>query len=101
VPPKEKTDRRAFPTAELGQATVHKIEIREQTIAAGPGLGAHQHNAPVAGYVAEGELKLGIAGEMATIKKGQSFYEPEGKTVTAFASANGGPVKVICFFLFK
>jgi quercetin dioxygenase-like cupin family protein len=56
----------------------------------------------VAGYVAEGELKLEIAGgETATIKKGQSFYEPEGKTVTAFASANGGPVRVISIFLFK
>jgi hypothetical protein len=52
--------------------------------------------------VAEGELKLGIAGcEAAAIEKGQSFYEPEGKTVTAFASASGGPVKVISFFLFK
>jgi quercetin dioxygenase-like cupin family protein len=102
LPPKEKTDRRAVPTAELGQVTVHKIEIREQTIAAGAGLGAHQHKAPVAGYVAEGELKLGIAGgETAIIKKGQSFYEPEGKTVTAFASASGDPVKIIRFFLFR
>jgi quercetin dioxygenase-like cupin family protein len=102
VPPKEKTDRRAFPTAELGQVTVHKIEIREQTVAAGPGLGVHLHNAPVAGYVAEGELRLGIeGGETATIKKGQSFYEPEGKTITAFASASSSSVKVISFFLFK
>jgi quercetin dioxygenase-like cupin family protein len=80
VPPREKIDRRALPTADLGQTAVHKIEIRKQKIAAGPGLAAHQHEAPVAGYVAEGELKLGIAdGETTTIKKGQSFYEPEVK----------------------
>jgi quercetin dioxygenase-like cupin family protein len=102
VPPKEKIDRRAFPAVELGQTAVHQIEIREQTIAAGAGLAAQKHKAPVAGYVAEGELRLGIAGgETATIKKGQSFYEPEGKTVTAFASASSGPVKVISFILFQ
>jgi quercetin dioxygenase-like cupin family protein len=102
VPPKEKADRRIFPSAEIGQTTVHKIEIRKQTIAPGPGLDPHQHKAPVLGYVADGELKLGIAaGETAIIKKGQSFYEPEGKTITAFASANGGPVKVISFILFE
>jgi|SRR5215469_1793389 len=102
VPPKEKINRRALPAAELGQTTVHKIQIREQTIAAGPGLAAHQHKAPVAGYVAEGELKLGIAGdETVIIKKGRSFYEPERKIITTFAAAGGGPVKVISFFLFK
>lgn len=102
VPLKEKIDRRTFPTAELGQTTVHKVEVREQIVAPGAGLAPHQHKAPVVGYVAEGELRLAIEnGEAVTINQGQSFFEPEGKTVTTFASASAVPVKVVSFLLSK
>jgi hypothetical protein len=91
---------------DFGTLTINKIDIGEIHRPKGQkaplGIGGHQHNVPVAGYIAEGELRLGIEGsETATIKKGQSFYEPEGKTITAFASASRGSVKVISFFLFK
>lgn len=100
VPLKEKIDRRAFPTAELGQTTVRKVEVREQIVGPGAGLAPHQHEAPVVGYVAEGELKLVLEnGDAVTIKQGQSFFEPEGKTVTTFASSGAVPVTVISFLL--
>lgn len=102
APLKEKIDRRAFPTAELGQTTVRKIEVREQVVAPGAGLAPHQHKAPVVGYVTEGELSIALEnGDAVIIKQGQSFFEPEGKTVTTFASSRADAVKVVSFLLFK
>ena len=78
-----------------------RVEVKEINFEPGQETGKHKHPCPVVGYIAEGAVLFQVEGEdPKTLKRGEAFFEPPGKTVVHFDNASSSePVKFIAFYL--
>jgi quercetin dioxygenase-like cupin family protein len=78
---------------------VARVQAREIRILAGQAAGLHRHNGPVFGTILDGAAIYQIDGEEETLlTAGDTFYEPEGVSISRF-DATGDGVTFSAFFL--
>ena len=83
--PKSQIVRRPLLTAEIGERTITRVEVREIAFEPGQATGRHQHPCPVISYVVEGTAVVQEEGGSAReIHAGQSVYEPAGVVIARF-----------------
>ena len=101
--PRSQSVRKPLLTAEVGERTVTRVEVREIAFAPSQATGRHQHPCPVISYLVEGTALVQEEGGPAReIHAGESVYEPAGVVIARFDNASSRqPMKFIAHYLLE